>query len=197
MKRIVAFLLVGTLLFLLGACEKHGAASEPTDADVMEESVSDIPRLILNGEELDVYTMHYMLKEEYAVVPLSAFLSSIGAKYASSSLNEYGTQCYSFEGKRYVIVGDMHLFMLVRDYRAFLKELDKEGKELSRETAADRGLLPKNESNVSLDIINGTVTYWGDIWIDHISLMNALNESGVDITIEYDYSTRTINVTLP
>ena len=81
------------------------------------------------------------------------------------------------------------------DYKAFLKELDDAGKELSKETAAERGLLPKDESKVLLNA-KETIEY-GEIWSDHDSLMNALRESGIDITIEYDYEARTITVTLP
>ena len=153
------------------------------------------PILILNGEKLDVYTSHYGVTEEYAVIPLTAFLMSVGAEYADSPLNEYGIQCYSFMGKRYIVVPNMHLFMLEDDYRTLLKELNDQGKWLSRETVADCGLLPRNESKV-LDT-NETDAELAGIWVDHISLMNALIESGIDITIEYDYSTRTITVTLP
>lgn len=145
---------------------------------------------------MDVYTSHYYVTEEYAVIPLEAFLQSIGADYADSSLNEYGIQCYSFMGKRYIVVPDMHLFMLEDDYTAFLEKLDKEGKVLSRKTTEDYGLLPKNESRVSRDT-NGTILYQAEMWVDHISLMNVLKESGIEITIEYDYSNRTITVTLP
>ena len=98
-------------------------------------------------------------------------------------------------GKRYIVVSDMHLFMLEDDYTAFLEKLDEEGKKLSRETTENCGLLPKNESSISR-YTNGPSTE-RIMWVDHISLMNALRESGIDITIEYDYSNRTITVTLP
>ena len=195
MKRIIALLLTTTLFLALTACTNKGSYTEQTITPVVGENFHNAPNLILNGEVLDVYTSHYYVTEEYAGIPLVAFLQSIGADYADSSLNEYGIQCYSFMGKRYIVVPDMHLFMLEDDYTAFLEKLDDEGKELSRKETADCGLLPKNESNFSLDT-NGTV-YWAEIWADHISLMNALRESGIDITIEYDYSNRTITVTLP
>ena len=185
MKKSTALLLSFMLLLTVVGC-----------TNAVGENSADAPILVLNGEVLDVYTMHYDVREEYAVIPLEAFLHSIGADYADSSFNKYGTQCYSFMGKRYIVVEDMHLFMLEDDYRAFLEKLDNEGKELSRETTEDCGLLPKNESKVSLDV-NGTVSEWAGIWVDHISLMNALIESGVDITIKSDYSNRTITVMLP
>ena len=185
MKRITVLLFTLILLLALTACTNG-----------VGENFTDAPKLILNGEALDVYTSHYHVTEECAGIPLQAFLKSIGADYADSSLNEYGIQCYSLMGKRYIVVPDMHLFMLEDDYVAFLEKLDEEGKELSRKATEDCGLLPKNESNFSWDM-NGDVLYWGEIWVDHISLMNALRESGIDITIEYDYMTRTITVTLP
>lgn len=154
------------------------------------------PTLVLNGKELDVYTSHYNVTEEYASIPLSAFLQSVGAEYADSPLNEYGVQCYSFMGNRYIINGRMHLFMFEDDYKAFLKELDDTGKELSKETASERGLLPKNQSKVLLNTDETNIEY-AEIWSDHESLMNALRESGIDITIEYDYEARTITVILP
>lgn len=196
MKRITVLLFTAVLLLALAACTNKSPNPDPISPPTVGENFPDAPTLILNGEALDVYTSHYKVTEEYAVIPLTAFLMSIGAEYADSPLNEYGIQCYSFMSKRYIVVPDMHLFMLEDDYNAFLNKLNEEGKELSRETAADCGLLPKNESKVSFDT-NGTTLYWGEIWIDHISLMNALTESGIDITIEYDYSTRTITVTLP
>lgn len=196
MKQIIALLLVTTLAFSLTACKNTIPASSEGENFPVGGNFPDAPKLILNGEVLDVYTSHYYVTEECAGIPLEAFLKSIGADYADSVLNEYGIQCYSFMGKRYIVVPDMHLFMLEDDYTAFLEKLDDEGKELSRKETADCGLLPKNESNFSRDI-NGTVLYWAEMWVDHISLMNALRVSGIDITIEYDYSNQTITVTLP
>ena len=115
MKQITALLLFFMLLFTLAAC-----------APAPGENSANAPSLVLNGEVLDVYTMHYDVREEYAVVPLEAFLHSIGADYAESSFNKYGIQCYSFMGKRYIVAADMHLFMLEDDYRAFLKKLNNE-----------------------------------------------------------------------
>ena len=160
--------------------------------------VSGAPTLVLNGNTLDVYTSHYFAREEYAIIPLTAFLQSVGAEYADSPLNEYGRQCYSFMGNRYIFVGSMHLFMLENDYIDLLNTLAEDGVEPSKENTADKGLLPRDEnayfSEVSAD---GTLVEWGQIWIDHISLMNALRESGIDITIEYDYPTKTITVIMP
>ena len=93
MKHITALLLSFMLLFTLAACTPAPG-----------ENSADAPILVLNGEVLDVYTMHYDVREEYAVVPLEAFLHSIGADYAESSFNKYGIQCYSFMGKRYIMV---------------------------------------------------------------------------------------------
>ena len=185
MKRITVLLFTLILLLALTACTNG-----------VGENFPDAPKLILNGEVLDVYTSHYHVTEECAGIPLEAFLKSIGADYADSELNEYGIQCYSLKGKRYIVVPDMHLFMLEDDYVAFLEKLDEEGREVSQETTEDCGLLPKSESNFSWDM-NGTAEYATAMYVDHISLMNALRESGIDITIEYDYSNRTITVTLP
>ncbi len=190
MKQIIALLLVATLVLSLTACTNRLPAYGVGD------NFPDAPKLILNGEVLDVYTSHYHVTEECVGIPLEAFLKSIGADYADSELNEYGVQCYSLMGKRYIVVPDMHLFMLEDDYVAFLEKLDEEGKELSRKTTEDCGLLPKSESSVSWDM-NGTAEYATAMYVDHISLMNAFRESGIDITIEYDYSNRTITVTLP
>ena len=136
--------------------------------------------------------MHYFPNEEFAAIPLEAFLRSIGAEYADSLVNEYGKQCYSFMNKRFVVVSDLHLFM---EEAAYL-ELVAEGKELSRESVADLGLLPRNESKVLMDKDVSNIEYSG-IWVDHVSLMNALQESGIVISIEYDYSANTLTVTLP
>ena len=196
MKRIMVLLFAAILLLALTACTNKGSDTDQTIAPVVSENFPDAPKLILNGKILDVYTSHYYVTEEYVGIPLQAFLQSIGADYADSSRNEYGIQCYSFMDKRYMVVSDMHLFMLEDDYIAFFEKLDEEGKKLSRETTENCGLLPKSKSNVSWDS-NGTVLYRSEMWVDHISLMNALRESGIDITIKYDYSNRTITVTLP
>ena len=202
MKRILALLLAVLMLFTFAACtDKDLDSDKNSDKDsekiyIAGGNFHNAPTLILNGEKLDVYTSHYHITEEYAAIPLSTFLMSIGATYADSPLNEYGTQCYSFMGKRYVIVGEMHLFMAENDYTAFLKELDKDNKKLSRKTAADRGLLPRNKNKYLLEN-KEEAEGWAEIWIDHVSLMKALRESGIDITIEYDYHNRTISVTLP
>ena len=144
---------------------------------------------------MNVYTSHYFVKEEYVVIPLQAFLMSVGAEYADSDLNEYGRQCYSFMGKRYVIMGKFQLFMLEDEYVAFTKQLDEDGKALTITNTANKGLLPKSENHALSELFENGIPH--EIWTDHISLMNALRESGIDITIEYDYSTRTITVTMP
>lgn len=196
MKKLVVFILATILLVALVSCTNEKNDSENNAPSIVWGNHPNAPTLILNGIELDVYTSHYNVTEEYASIPLSAFLQSVGAEYADSPLNEYGVQCYSFMGKRYIINGRMHLFMFEDDYKAFLKELDDEGKSLSKGIASERGLLPKNQSKVLLDTDETNIEY-GDIWSDHNSLMNALRESGIDITIEYDYEARTITVTLP
>jgi hypothetical protein len=148
------------------------------------ENFPDAPTIILNGIELDVYTSHYRLYEDYVEVPLKAFLTSIGAEYAESPLNEYHIQCYSLKNRRFIVNWDMDLFMLEEDYLALLQKLEGTGLELTKEIASNHGLLPS---------ISGV----DSMWPDHISLMNALHKSGIDITIEYDYEARTITVTLP
>lgn len=196
MKKVITILLSAALLLCCVACTSHGTDLEQNKPPAPGGNLPDAPTLILNDEELDIYTSHYKLTEEYAFIPLTAFLHSIGAEYADSPLNEYGTQCYSFAGKQYVVVPDMHLFILENDYNELIQELDADEKTLSRETMKDKGLLPKIESKYP-GITNGTVLEWAEIWTDNVSLENALIESGVDINIEYDYSTRTITVTLP
>lgn len=183
MKRITAVLLAVFLIFLAGCQASSVIPGNGSSTDL---------KLILNGEKLDVYTMHYFTNEEFAAVPLGAFLQSVGAEYADSPVNEYRKKCYSFMDKRYVIIPDLHLFM---EEGAYL-ELVAEGKELSRESAADLGLLPRNESKVLADKDETNVEY-SEMWIDHVSLMNALRESGIEISIEYDYSANTMRVTLP
>ena len=190
---VVAVVIV--LLIAFSSCTNQKNDLENNAPLVGGGNTPNAPTLILNGKQLDVYTSHYNVTEEYASIPLSAFLQSVGAEYADSPLNEYGVQCYSFMGNRYIINGRMHLFMFEDDYKAFLKELDDTGKELSKETASERGLLPKNQSKVLLNTDETNIEYAG-IWSDHESLMNALRESGIDITIEYDFETRAITVTL-
>ena len=196
MKKLVVFILATVMLVAFASCTNPKNDLENNAPLVVGENFPNAPTLILNGKQLDVYTSHYNVTEEYASIPLTAFLQSVGAEYADSPLNEYGVQCYFFMGKRYVINGRMHLFMFEDDYKAFLKELDDEGKELSKETATKRGLLPKNQSKVLLNPDETNIEY-AEIWCDHDSLMNALRKSGIDITIEYDYEARTITVTLP
>lgn len=203
--RSIAFVLIAAMVLLpFSACTEKTPEQnyDPVDhagSDVTyapDPNDPDAPTLILNGEMLDVYTSHYELTEERAVIPLHAFLQAIGAKYADSPINAYGKQCYSFMGKRLVMVPDMHLFMPENDYLDFLQELEEEGKQLSRETAANRGLLPQSScwecerSSYRYETVIG----WSDIMVDHISLMNALIDCGINITIEYNYSTRTITV---
>ena len=184
------------LLIAFSSCTNQKNDLENNAPSIVWGNHPNAPTLILNGKQLDVYTSHYNVTEEYASIPLSAFLQSLGAEYADSPLNEYGVQCYSFMGNRYIINGRMHLFMFEDDYKAFLKELDDTGNELSKETASERGLLPKNQSKVLLNTDETNIEY-AEIWSDHESLMNALRESGIDITIEYDFETRTITVVLP
>ncbi len=194
-KTLSAMVLI-VLLISFTSCISSKIDVQQNDSDGVGENFSNAPTLILNGKKLEVYTSHYNVTEEYVSIPLSAFLQSLGAEYADSPLNEYGVQCYSFMGKRYIINGNMHLFMIEDDYKSFLKELDNEGKELSKETASVRGLLPKNQSKILLNTDETNIEY-AEIWSDNDSLMNALRESGIDITIEYDYEARTIIVSLP
>ncbi|MBQ7385824.1 MAG: hypothetical protein IJW04_04875 [Ruminococcus sp.] len=196
MKKAITILLSVTLLLFCVACTSQEPDLEQNKPPVPGENHPNAPTIVLNGKELDVYTSHYNLTEEYAFIPLAAFLHSIGAEYADSPLNEYGTQCYSFDGKQYVVVPDMHLFILENDYNELVKELDAHGKKLSRETVEDKGLLPKSESKYP-GITNATVIEWAVIMADHVSVENALKESGVDINIEYDYANRTITVIMP
>lgn len=107
MKRIVSFLIIAIYIIMLSACsDGYGSGAL---------------KIILNGEELDVYTMHYGIGEEYAVMPLDAFLLSLGAEYADPPENNgYNTACYSLAGKRYLVVSAAQLFMLESDYYALI-----------------------------------------------------------------------------
>lgn|GEM_PF-3355762 len=194
-EKTLVVTVVIVLLIAFSSCTNQKNDLENNAPLVDGDNTPNAPTLILNGKQLDVYTSHYNVTEEYASIPLSAFLRSLGAEYADSPLNEYGVQCYSFMGNRYIINGRMHLFMFEDDYKAFLKELDDTGKELSKETASERGLLPKNQSKVLLNTDETNIEY-AEIWSDHESLMNALRKSEIDITIEYDYEARTISVIL-
>lgn len=194
-EKTLVVTVVIVLLIAFSSCTNQKNDLENNAPSIVWGNHPNAPTLILNGKQLDVYTSHYNVTEEYASIPLSAFLQSLGAEYADSPLNEYGVQCYSFMGNRYIINGRMHLFMFEDDYKAFLKELDDTGKELSKGTASERGLLPKNQSKVLLNTDETNIEY-AEIWSDHESLMNALRESGIDITIEYDFETRAITVTL-
>ena len=194
-EKTLVVTVVIVLLIAFSSCTNQKNDLENNAPSIVWGNHPNAPTLILNGKQLDVYTSHYNVTEEYASIPLSAFLQSLGAEYADSPLNEYGVQCYSFMGNRYIINGRMHLFMFEDDYKAFLKELDDAGKELSKETASERGLLPKNQSKVLSNTDETNIEY-AEIWSDHESLMNALRESGIDITIECDFETRAITVTL-
>ncbi len=206
MKRIIMVLFVAILLFILAACN-GSVGAEKTDApDTQITTVSDTlppdggnvpsaPTLILNGEVLDVYTSHYSITEKGAQIPLTAFLESVGAEFTDSPYNAYHTQCYSLKGKKYVVADDLHLFMLEEDYRALLDELKRDGKSLSIENTADRGLLPKSKRGISTNA--SAIEPSSAIWTDHVSLANALKASGVDITIDCDPSLRTVTVTMP
>lgn len=195
-EKTLSAMVIIVLLISFTSCMSSKSDILQNDSDSAGENSSNAPTLILNGKELDVYTSHYNVTEEYASIPLSAFLQSLGAECSDSPLNEYGVQCYTFMGERYIINANMHLFMMEDDYKSFLKQLDNEGKELSEETASVRGLLPKNQSKVLLNTAETNIEY-AEIWSDNDSLMNALRESGIDITIEHDYEARTITVVLP
>ena len=188
MKRIISLLLFAVLIVAFCACE---TLTSPGD-EILNFS-GDL-RIILNGKVLDAYTMHYYYDDEYAAVPLKAFLFSIGAEYADSPLNTYESSCYSFAGKRFVFVPNVHLFMLEDDYKMFLEQLEDEGKSLSRETTRNCGLLPISKSEI---YPNGDDSIErAEILVHYETLMNALIESGIDITIEYDFEALAINVTL-
>ncbi len=213
MKKIIAVLLLSVLSFgLFGCVSEETLDDNTTVADlnsVFETTVShtenimatDViykyePIVILNGKELDTYTLSYRVAQDHAVIPATAFLKALGGEYADSPLNKYGRQCYTFMGKRYLEIPDMHLFILEEDYEDLRKELEEEGVPFSRDGVADRGLLPRNENKAVLNM-DETVIEWGEIFVDHFSLMKALNESGIEITIEHDYENNTIIVTFP
>ena len=189
MKKIVVVLFLAVLLIAL-VLYTYERPAFPELSDQKFNS-SGVMKIYLNDRPLDVYTMHYGIEEEYAVIPLTAFLMSIGAEYADSPLNTYETECFDLMGERYVVYSDKHLFMLEEDYLALLDELDCVYTQLSRKDVFDRGLLPFSDCKIC-----SISTHSGVILTDHISLMKALKESGIDITIEYDYSKMILDVIL-
>jgi len=82
--------------------------------------------------------------------------------------------------------------MLEEDYTDFIGSVNT----LTSENTAEVGLLPRNK-NICWINRDDSVVEWGEIWIDHISLMKALQESGISISIVLDKTANTITVTLP
>ena len=83
--------------------------------------------------------------------------------------------------------------MLEDDYIKLTEDFSEENKALTAEAVKNIGLLPKSDSEFTLP--DDEIAHV--IWTDHTSLMDALRKSGIEITIEYDYENRSINVTLP
>lgn len=212
MKKIIAVLLISVLSFGLFGCESEESMDNTSGMDlnsIFETNVShteDImatdviykyePIVFLNGKELDTYTLSYRVAQDHAVIPVTAFLMALGGDYADSPLNKYGRQCYTFMGKRYLAIPDMHLFILEEDYEDLRNELEEAGIPFSRDGVAGMGLLPRKSNKAVLNM-DETVIEWGEIFVDHFSLVNALKECGVEITIEHDYENNTINVIMP
>ena len=193
MKKIYILLFFVLLLFSFASCANSGVKSDSDAPFPAGGNFDTAPKLILNGNELDVYTSHYYLEKDRVFIPLDAFLMSLGAEIADSPLNTYGTTVYSFMGKNYVDVGSLHLFMLEDDYIKLTEDFSEENKALTAEAVKNIGLLPKSDSEFTLP--DDAIAH--EIWTDHTSLMDALRKSGIEITIEYDYENRSINVTLP
>lgn len=193
MKRIAILLFSVLFLFSLASCANSGVKSDSDAPLPAGENFDNVPELILNGNSLDVYTSHYYLEKDRVFIPLDAFLKSLGAEFADSPLNTSETEVYSFMEKNYVVADSLHLFMLEDDYIKLTEDFLEENKALTAEAVKNTGLLPKSSSKFSPP--ESWLEY--GIWSDHISLMNALKNSGIDITIEYDYENRTIDVTLP
>ena len=181
MKRMLSLFLIVIFVIIMSGCS-DGCGSGTL-------------KIVLNGEELDVYTMHYGIFEEFVSIPLDAFLLSLGAERLDPPENNgYNTERYSLAGNRYVFVPSLHLFILEADYYALIDRLKGEGKQLSQLSSMDAsayGLLPLSESKFYVNESNRVVYI-----TDHITLMNALKESGIDITIEYDYSKKILDVIL-
>ena len=181
MKRMLSLFLIVIFIIIMSGCS-DGCGSGTL-------------KIVLNGEELDVYTMHYGIFEEFVSIPLDAFLLSLGAERLDPPENNgYNTERYSLAGNWYVFVPSLHLFILEADYYALIDRLKGEGKQLSQLSSMDAsayGLLPLSESKFYVNESNRVVYI-----TDHITLMNALKESGIDITIEYDYSKKILDVIL-
>jgi hypothetical protein len=93
-----------------------------------------------------------------------------------------------------MLIDTAHLFVLEADYYSLIDQLEQVGKcisQLSFDELSNYGLLPLSESKVYLSESRS-----GPLLTDHVTLMNALRESGIDITIEYDYSKMILDVTL-
>ena len=133
--------------------------------------------LFLNGEELDVYTEHYLMSETDTWISVGAFLTSIGATMIPYPYPKVA--CYEFLGVTFVIDRESHLFMLEEDYAALVKQLEQDGKEVSKYTTKGQSLLQSFDGARA----------------EYKELERVLNECGIEITIECDYEAKSIYVT--
>ena len=160
MKRIILFVIVS--LIMSGCAITPGTVTEPS------------VHLFLNGEELKVYTEHYLMTETDTNIPVEAFLSSIGA----TQINYPKVACDELLGVAFVTDRDSQLFMLEEDYAALVKRLQQEGKELSKYTTKGQSLLQ------SFDGVRA----------EYKDLERVLNECGIEITIDCNYQAKSIYV---
>lgn len=173
MKRLFALVLCAILLLAAVGCNAGGGLG---------------PAFILNGETLNVYTLHYFIKDEYASVPLIAFLQSIGADYADSPYNAYQVQCYDIRGVSYIYDGTLKVFALTDQYDNVMETLKAQGKTPTKADFRTIDLFAQEGYETDMQ---------AEAWVDHHVLEHILQKTGLDITIEIDRDANAIRVEMP
>lgn len=175
MRRSAVYLMVLTIMVLI-SCSKT-------------PSVIDTPstHLIVNGNELDVYTTHYSWHEKQVYVPLNAFLLSLGADDVKSIyVYSPAISCIELMGNRFIIDANCQLFMLENDYASLVKELQNEGKKMSKYYTKGKGLIDSHSFSNSAESV--------ELWADIKAVEKALMDCGLEIKIDADTNTKTIRV---
>lgn len=147
------------------------------------------PAFYLNGEKQDVYTSHYSIRETDAIIPLDAFLKSVGGYYADSPYNAYQVQCYELNGTRYIIDKKHAIFAIDEQYDRLIKDLNAKGEPLTHANLKEADLFPDGDDGLWWKEGNGA-------GVDYRLLESTLRKSGQDITIEIDRDAFAIRVTL-
>lgn len=148
------------------------------------------PEFFLNGEKQDVYTSHYLIKETDAIIPLDAFLQSIGGYYADSPYNAYQVQCYELNGIRYIIDNKYAIFSIEEEYDRLVKVLNAQGKQLTHANLKEADLFPDGDDGLLWKEGNSA-------GVDYRLLESTLRKSGQNIAIEIDHEAYAIRVMMP